>query len=63
MRTGIMGLAWFLFKDGGSGKIAWRIKCLLHKHGDLTSNPRSHTKDRLAGGPSCNPCPQEMKIG
>jgi hypothetical protein len=62
MRTGIIGLAGLLFKDGGSGKIARRIKCLLHKHGDPTSNPRTHTKDRPARGP-CNPCPQKTKIG
>lgn len=29
MRTGIIDLAGFLFKDGRSGKIG--IKCLLHK--------------------------------
>ena len=35
MRTGIIGLAGLLFNDGGSGKIARRIKCLLHKQNQL----------------------------
>lgn len=48
VRMGIIDLAGFLFKDGGSGKIAWGIKCLLHKHGNQTSNPRTHTQGRQA---------------
>lgn len=58
-----MCLAVSLFKDGGSGKIAWWIKCSLHEDGDQTSNPRTHTKGGRAYRATCNPSAQETKIG